>query len=162
RELPRGEGVERHLPGDRTFMEWAQDPALLDALAGDRSATREVEAEKLETVRLTGLVPPIRVDSGDADSSDSTVPEPGSTLESMRARRNVRLHLVGHADAQALSRALAAIFGDNDGLSRERAGEAAEFLKRTLDLPSDAVTYEWYGDTRPVAPNDTAEGRARN
>src|SRR5690606_9655831 len=40
--------------------------------------------------------------------------------------------------------------------------EAAELLKRTLDLPPEAVTYEWYGDTRPVAPNDTAEGRARN
>src|SRR5690606_36862404 len=29
RETPRGEVVERHLPGDRTFMEWVHDPDVL-------------------------------------------------------------------------------------------------------------------------------------
>ena len=74
----------------------------------------------------------------------------------------MRLHLVGHADTQPLSPALAAVFGDNEGLSRERAGEVAELLQRTLELPAEAISYEWAGDTQPVASNATEAGRAQN
>src|SRR3989449_208453 len=80
----------------------------------------------------------------------------------MRYRRNVRVHFVGHADSQRLSEPLARQFGDNMGLSRERAGEVAEYFKKTLGLPPEAITYEWVGDTQPVASNDTEEGRALN
>ena len=83
-------------------------------------------------------------------------------LDKMRDRRNVRLHLVGHADTQPLSPALAAVFGDNEGLSRERAGEVAELLKGTLALPAEAISYEWAGDQQPVASNETEAGRAQN
>ncbi|HEU4617124.1 MAG TPA: OmpA family protein [Gammaproteobacteria bacterium] len=161
-ETPRGEAVERHLPGDRTFTQWAHDPSLLGSDAGDRLETREVPSEDLETVKLTNLVPPIHYESGVADIPDSTVAELRKILDGLRGKRNVRLHLVGHADSQPLSPALAAVFGDNEGLSRERAGEAAEFLKRTLELPPEAIAYEWAGDTKPIATNATAEGRALN
>jgi flagellar motor protein MotB len=80
----------------------------------------------------------------------------------MRERRNVRLHLVGHADDQRLSEALARTYGDNAGLSRERAGEVAEFLQTALNLRPESVSYEWAGDTKPIATNATAEGRALN
>ena len=106
-------------------------------MAGDRFEVREVAAEELETVKLTNLVPPIRFESGVAEIPDSTVAELREILEGMRDRRNVRLHLVGHADTQPLSPALAAVFGDNEGLSRERAGEVAELLQRTLLLPAE-------------------------
>ena len=80
----------------------------------------------------------------------------------MQALRNVRLHLVGHADDQRLSAALAARFGDNEGLSRERAGEVAEFLQIALGLPPESISYAWTGVDQPIASNATAEGRARN
>jgi flagellar motor protein MotB len=161
-EPSRGEAVERHLPGDQTFMQWVHDPELLGTEAGDRIEVREVASEELETVKLTNLVPPIRFESGVAEIPDSTVAELRNILDTMRDRRNVRLHLVGHADTQPLSPALAAIFVDNEGLSRERAGEAAEFLQVTLALPPEAISYEWAGDTLPVASNETLEGRALN
>jgi len=80
----------------------------------------------------------------------------------MRYRKNVRVHFVGHADSQRLSEGLARAFGDNMGLSRERAGEVAEYFKKTLGLPPEAITYEWVGDTQPIASNQTEEGRALN
>jgi flagellar motor protein MotB len=80
----------------------------------------------------------------------------------MRHRRNVRLHFVGHADTQQLSDALVRVFEDNSGLSRARAGEVAEYFKNALDLPPEAITYEWFGDTEPIASNQTDEGRALN
>ena len=38
----------------------------------------------------------------------------------------------------------------------------AEFLQRALTLPPEAMTYEWAGDTRPIATNATQAGRALN
>jgi flagellar motor protein MotB len=80
----------------------------------------------------------------------------------MRDRINVRLHLIGHADNRPLSAELAQIFGDNAGLSRERAGQVAEHFQTALTLPPEAISFEWAGDTSPVASNLTAEGRALN
>jgi flagellar motor protein MotB len=162
REPARGQAVERHLPGDRTLTQWVHDPNAVNTLAGDRFEAREVAAEELETVKLTNLVPPIRFAVGVAEIPDATVAELRRILDGLRGRRNVRLHLVGHADSQPLSPALAAVFGDNEGLSRERAGEVAELLQGTLALPPDGVSYEWAGDQQPVASNETEAGRAQN
>ena len=119
-------------------------------------------AESFETVKLKNVIPPIHFESGVAKIPDNYVATLRKTLEGLRDQRNVRLHLVGHADNQPLSPMLARTFGDNTGLSRERAGEVAEFLQRALQLKPESVAYEWVGDTHPVASNDTAEGRALN
>ncbi len=161
-EVPIGESAERHLPADLDFMQWVQDPDRVAAEEGDRIELREITEEKPETVKLAGVVPPIRFASGVAEIPDSTVRELGEILESMRDRANVRLHLVGHADDRPLSPRLAAIFGDNAGLSRERAGQVAEHFKRALGLPPESISWEWAGDTDPVAPNTSEAGRALN
>ncbi len=63
-EAALGEPVERHLSDDQTFTRWAQDPAVLDSERGDRLEVRQVSGEKLETVKLRNVVPPIRFESG--------------------------------------------------------------------------------------------------
>src|SRR5918993_1905689 len=84
REPARGEAVERHLPGDRTFTQWVHDPNLVNTAAGDRFEVREVAAEELETVKLTNLVAPIRFESGVAEIPDATVLELRRILDGMR------------------------------------------------------------------------------
>jgi len=160
-ENSRQETTEKQLP-DEPLRPWTHDPNLLQKESGDRVELRPVHAERLATVKLTDVVPPIRFDSGVADIPQTYVESLRKTLDDLRDRRNVRLHLVGHADDQPLSDQLARVYGDNAGLSRERAGEVAEFLQTRLALPADAISYEWAGDTRPVASNMTPEGRAMN
>jgi flagellar motor protein MotB len=163
RELERqGEAVERHLPADEPLAEWTMDPENLSVQPGDRLELREVPAEDVETVKLTDVVPPIRFESGVADIPPGYVEALRQVLEGMQDRRNVRLHLVGHADDQPLSPALARVYGDNAGLSRERAGEVAEFFQVALGLPAESISFEWAGDSRPIASNATAAGRALN
>jgi flagellar motor protein MotB len=157
-----GEAVERHLSSDGPVAEWLHEPELFEREAGDEFELREVAGEALETVKLTNVIPPIHFESGVADIPENYVEMLRKVLDGVRDRRNVRLHLVGHADDQPLSDALARIFRDNAGLSRERAGEVAEFLQRALLLPPEAITYEWAGDTRPIASNASAQGRAQN
>ncbi|WP_240901306.1 OmpA family protein [Thioalkalivibrio sp. XN279] len=161
-EPRRGEAVETHLPGDLDFRQWALDPELLQAEAGDRLETRDVVVEDVEIVKLSGLVPPIRFESGVADIPPDYVAQLREILAGMQHRRNVRLHLVGHADNQPLSPALAQVYGDNAGLSRERAGEVAEFFQAALGLPPESISYEWAGDSRPIAANASPAGRALN
>ncbi|MGH8131495.1 MAG: OmpA family protein [Steroidobacteraceae bacterium] len=157
-----GEPVERHLSGDQTFRQWSQEPDLLDSERGDRLEVRQVVGEEVETVKLKNVVPPIRFESGVAEIPHSYVDKLAEVLEGMRHRRNVRVHFVGHADSQPLSDTLARVFEDNSGLSRERAGEVAEYFKTALGLPPEAIAYEWAGDTQPIASNLTEQGRALN
>jgi flagellar motor protein MotB len=161
-EAPLGEAVERHLPNDEPYSQWVQDPDVYQSQSGDMLETRDVLAEAVETVKLTNLVPPIRFASGAADIPASYVEQLRVILDGMRDRRNVRLHLVGHADPQRLSERLADIYGDNLGLSRERAGVVAEYFQHALLLPPEAISYEGVGDTQPIASNATSAGRALN
>ena len=161
-EASLGEAVERHLSIDDPFMPWVVDPDRFEIEVADTFQTREVLADELETIKLSDLVPPIRFESGVADIPSTTVESLGEILDRMRDRRNVRLHLIGHADNRPLSPELAQIYGDNAGLSRERAGQVAEHMQTALALPAEAISYEWAGDSSPVATNLTDGGRAQN
>jgi flagellar motor protein MotB len=161
-EVAMGEAVERHLSGDEPFMKWVQNPEDTETEQGDTIGTRETLEDALETVKLSGLVPPVHFESGVANIPDSTVVSLGEILDRMKDRINVRLHLIGHADNRPLSPRLQAIYGDNGGLSRERAGQVAEHFQTSLALPPEAISYEWAGDTDPVASNLTEDGRALN
>jgi flagellar motor protein MotB len=162
REVPVGEAAERHLSADEAPTQWAHDPQLLQVESGDRLEQREVLAEQPKTVKLKNVVPPIRFESGVADIPPTYIEKLRTILESMRHLENVQLHLVGHADDQPLSDRLAGIYGDNAGLSRERAGEVAELIQTALALPPDAISFEWAGATQPIATNSSPEGRALN
>ncbi len=161
-ESRMGEAVERHLPTDTAYRRWVQHPEDVETEVSDRIETRETLADALETVKLGGLVPDIQFESGVAQIPHTTVASLGAILERMKDRINVRLHLIGHADNRPLSPRLQAIYGDNAGLSRERAGQVAEHFQTSLALPPEAISYEWAGDTRPVASNQTEAGRALN
>ena len=116
----------------------------------------------MKTVKLTNVVPPIHFRTGEADIPEEYVAILRGVLEKMRGRLNVRLHFVGHADPQSLIGPLKAKYGDNTGLSRERAGTVAEYFQRALGLPAEAISYEGVGESKPVASNATEEGRAQN
>ncbi len=161
-ETSIGEAVERHLTTDLEFTQWVQDPERLKTEASDVIETRETLEDGLETVKLGNVVAPILFETGVAQIPDGTVEALGKILDGMKDRLNVRLHLVGHADNQPLSPRLVEIYGDNLGLSHERAGEVAEHMQTALSLPAEAVTYSWLGDQNPVASNSTAAGRAQN
>lgn len=61
----------------------------------------------------------------------------------------------GHTDATGSDEA-------NLKLSNERAGKVGAFLVEIGELEPERVTTRGYGETRPVATNDTVEGRAKN
>jgi flagellar motor protein MotB len=156
------EGGELHLPSDQSFTPWIHDPALFEADQGDRTEMREAVENQVKTIKLDNLVPPIHFGLGEAEIPESYIKLLRDVLDSMRDRANVRLHFVGHADCLPLFGDLKERFGDNVGLSRERAGTTAEYCQRALNLPPEAISYEGLGDSQPIADNATEEGRRLN
>ncbi|EAA0978127.1 OmpA family protein [Escherichia coli] len=50
----------------------------------------------------------------------------------------------------------------NQALSLKRAEAVRDWMRDTGDIPQSCFAVQGYGESRPEAPNDTAEGRARN
>jgi flagellar motor protein MotB len=157
-----GEAAEMHLPADQSLTPWIHDPAIFEKDEGDRKEMREVVEPHVKTIKLDNLVPPIYFGLGEAEITENYLKILRDVLDSMRDRTNVRLHFVGHADSLALRRELIELYGDNVGLSRERAGTVAEYCQRALNLPPEAISYEGLGDSQPVADNTTEKGRQLN
>ncbi len=50
----------------------------------------------------------------------------------------------------------------NQLLSRRRAQSVADYLQKNHAIDPNRLVTNWYGDTDPIASNDTADGRAQN
>ncbi|RFA26281.1 flagellar motor protein MotB [Alkalilimnicola ehrlichii] len=157
-----GEAVERQLPHDGAYRQWVQDEAVYEEDWSDRIEQREVVEILARTVKLRNVVPPIPFGSGDVEIPPAYVEQLRDVLAEIKDRDNVRLHFVGHSDVVPLSASLEAVHRDNLGLSRERAGAAAEFFLAALDLPPEAVSFEGRGELEPLASNATEAGRSMN
>jgi flagellar motor protein MotB len=158
----QGASAEMHLPADQPPTPWVHDPAIFKDDQGDRTETRTVKEKDVHTIKLDNLVPPVHFGLGEAEIPENYLEMLRDVLAKMRDRANVRLHFIGHADSLPLSGDLKARYGDNLGLSRERAGTVAEYCQRALNLPPEAISYEGRGATEPVADNATEHGRQLN
>src|SRR6056297_3000483 len=63
--------------------------------------------------------------------------------------------VAGHTDAVGAE-------SDNEALSRSRARSVADYLVENAGFVKDRVALQAYGESRPVADNGTAAGRAQN
>ncbi len=158
----RGATSEIHLPADQPITPWIHDPALFEVNEGDRTEISETIEQDAQTIKVDNLVPPIHFGLGEAEIPEDYLERLRAVFDSMRDRLNVRLHFIGHTDNLPLRENLQKRYGDNVGLSRERAGTAAEYCQRALSLPPEAISYEGRGDSQPVADNKTEEGRQLN
>ena len=125
-------------------------------LSGDIAAKRVevVGAGKLVTVRLLSASFPA---GGVAlvDSGTEVVQRIAQSLD----KEAGPIVVTGHTDNQPVS--AQSPLKDNTAISLARAKSAAAVLQRFLTDPK-RVTTEGHGEANPIAPNDSAENRARN
>ena len=155
-----GGAVEKHISTEVPRAQWVQERPPEEQ--GDKLKTEQVREPDVKTVKLPNVVPPIRFGSGEAEIPPDYTARLRDILNRMKDRKNVRLHFVGHTDNVPLALDLKAQYGDNVGLSRARAGTVAEYFKQALQLPAESISYEGFGDARPVASNVIESGRAQN
>ncbi len=102
-------------------------------------------------IRLVGLT----FQSGKADVG----PEQRGLLDKVRRATDVfpnsQIVIEGHTDSYG---------GDetNMALSRRRAESVSSYLSGTLGVPAARISAVGYGETQPIANNETPQGRERN
>lgn len=161
-KYPLGNNTEKQFPPNREFTLWVQDETLFKPEQTDTVEIRKELNRDIKTIKLDNALPAIGFRSGNVDIPERYVEKLRSVLREMKNRSNVRLHFIGHSDADKLSPALRAKYKNNTGLSKYRAQVTAEYFQRQLDLPADAVSFDGAGSAHPIADNSTVAGKQRN
>ncbi|WP_159202263.1 OmpA family protein [Klebsiella pneumoniae] len=159
-----------------------EDAALLDSWARNGVPLRlslglyhgeQIRLPLLEAIR--GYVPPpppprpvqhvapdvILLDSMSLFDTGKWVLKPGSTkrlvssLMDIKARPGWLIVVAGHTDSVGEEKA-------NQLLSLKRAESVRDWMRDTGDVPDSCFAVQGYGESRPIATNDTPEGRALN
>lgn len=108
------------------------------------------DMEKGATIVLNNIL----FSSGSADLLPSSFVELNDLAEQLNKQPKVRIRVSGHTDNQGTS-------STNMVLSEGRAKAVVEYLE-SQGVNTDRMTFKGYGETKPVAPNDTEEGRKKN
>jgi outer membrane protein OmpA-like peptidoglycan-associated protein len=132
------------------------------------AATIPVTSEPNQNIRLTlrykRILPPapdrgivldnVHFDTGKATIRPESLPELDRVVEYMTHKPNLKIEISGHTDNVGDPKS-------NKSLSQRRADACRAYLiKKGID--QGRVQAVGYGDSRPIAANDTVDGRQRN
>lgn len=96
----------------------------------------------------------IRFDWASANLDAASKPTLDKLAEVARACPKAKIEIEGHTDAEGTPER-------NKSLSERRAKAVYDYLAKA-GVGADRLTAVGYGETRPIAPNDTAANRAKN
>ena len=113
-----------------------------------------VQAENLLTLGDTVTLRNIHFLTASAELYEASKAGLDRLAEALNRHPRLRLEVGGHTDAVGKDE-------DNLVLSERRAKAVYDYLI-LRGVSADRLTYRGYGETRPIAPNDTPEGRAQN
>ncbi|MDH3297888.1 MAG: OmpA family protein, partial [Gemmatimonadota bacterium] len=83
-------------------------------------------------------------------------------LYNLRDKQNVTVRFIGYTDDASLTGRNERIYGDHLSLSKARALRVALAMQEALELPSSAIESDGRGASRPLASNETVQGRTLN
>jgi chemotaxis protein MotB len=120
--------------------------------------SKEVTISELRGKLTVNILDRILFDSGEAELK----PEGQRILEQIAGvlaqHTNRQVHVIGHTDNVPIRQK----FASNWELSAARALAAVRFLQERAGVDPRRLGALGYGEFHPIAPNATAEGRARN
>lgn len=159
-EPPRPEGAT--VPPGSTIvpneLAWLRDRAReLEQLAVRPELERNMSVQRTETALLVQLRDGILFAPGRAEltvAGESVIARLAAVLRGLPGEVDVE----GHTDARPITNAR---FASNWELSAARAARVARELAQN-GMPADKLRAIGYADSKPVASNDTPEGRAAN
>ena len=137
RKLAWQEGVKRKF--DKAYEIFNEDQAQVFRQGDD------------VIIRLYGLTFPV----GQAEIDPKYYPLLGSVQDAVNLFDNANVIIEGHTDAQG---------GDkiNQELSEKRATAVREYMLANMNMDESIISATGYGESRPIANNETAEGRTKN
>lgn len=101
-------------------------------------------------------------DSGQADVKPEGLQLLKQLAETLKTVTDKEIRIEGHTDSVPIRGRLRAKYPTNQELSAARALSVVRYLVEEGGLPRENLAAVGYADTRPVASNDTPEGRQEN
>jgi flagellar motor protein MotB len=180
-----GAAVERQLPPDGQFTQWALEPEPADAHedgdgtepTGGESGQRadRVKVCRVEDLcklrytdghvrraRIRNLVPPLPVSDDMNGVPQSFRENLARVVGTLGNKQGVVVRFVGFTDEGPLSGREERIYGSREALSKAMALRVAQSVQQAQVLPGIALETDGRGADQPLASNDTPAGRARN
>jgi len=121
----------------------------------------EIEVTQLRDKLTLTMVEKILFDSGSAEIKKEGKKVLDRVVEILKNVKDRQINIEGHTDNVPISPRLAHKFPTNWELSTARATNVVRYLQEKGIDPT-LLSATGYGEYRPVSPNDTEEGRARN
>ena len=100
------------------------------------------------------LLKPIEFETGRAMIKPVSFPILDEVMDLLKSRPSMRIGVYGHTDSKGVP-------ANNLKLSKERAAAVRNYLQGK-GVAASRLQSEGFGQTKPVAPNETDEGRAKN
>ena len=163
-----GQQTERHLPDEQKFQEWSLSGNVPDDI-------KRIKVCRVETVckmrfkegetprmRVRNLVLPLRYEDENTPVPDAFVRQVHQAFDDLQDKGNRTIRFIGYTDNAPLTGRDEQVYGDQLSLSKAMALRIATAMQEKLGLPASAIESDGRGDSRPVASNDTALGRALN
>ncbi|MDO8737495.1 OmpA family protein [Candidatus Deferrimicrobium sp.] len=121
----------------------------------------QVTISELKGKLTVNMVDSILFDSGKAEVKKGGLEILGKVVSILKDVNDKSIRIEGHTDNVQISRALAQRYPTNWELSAARAINVARYLQGQ-GLDPGQLSAVAYGEWKPVATNDTEEGKARN
>ena len=133
----------------------------------ESSLKYQMAAKDIEVIETSNQVKMILVDKILFASGSVDISEEGKALlmiiaKSIRDSKSQNIIVEGHTDDKPISGRLKNRFASNWELSAARASAVVRFLEQTGNLPARYLSVHGYSFHRPLAPNETEEGRSQN
>lgn len=138
------QGLHLMAPVEAAVSDWAPPPPPPPVIK------KIIQGPK--TVRLDSLS---LFDSGKAELKPGSIRLLVNSLVGIKARPGWLIVVSGHTDNTGNP-------GLNQTLSLKRAEAVRDWMRDTGDVPESCFAVQGYGESRPIATNDTPEGRAQN
>jgi chemotaxis protein MotB len=133
----------------------------------ETSLKDQIEAQQIEVVEENDTLKVIFIDKILFDSGSAEINARGKELlqamaGSLQDDYNREIIVEGHTDNRPLSANLQKRFPSNWELSTARAAAVVRFFQEDAGVKPERLSARGYSFYRPVAPNDTEEGRRQN
>src|SRR5215475_865986 len=113
-------------------------------------------------MRVRNLVVPLRYEDENISISDAFIRQVRQALDNVRDKQGLTVRFIGYTDNARLTSRDEQTYGDHLSLSKASAQRVALAMQEKLGSPVSAIESDGRGPSRPVASNDTAQGRALN
>jgi len=153
--------AEQQLAMEKLKATAEQADAKLEESLKKELADKDVQISRLKDQLKVTVASEILFPSGSAELSVEGVDVLRKVANAANKSQD-EVRVEGHTDNDPIAPALAQYYPTNWELSTARASVAVRTLEATGMVPASRLCAVGYGDSRPIAPNESASGKSKN